>query len=266
MGARISSGFTIIETMLFLAVTGLLIMGALIGTGTALANQRYKDAVETFKNTVQTQYAELGSVKNDRSDTWACGSNAKPVTGTEFRGQSDCLVVGRYMVVNGSDISIYTVLANKNAGAAPKPTDVATLHDNYTYNVAPDVESRTMEWGTRIAWPTSGGGSRAPTIPPTVRTIGILFVRSPESGRIYTFSGDAIPSAPTAINNATFTDMIFAGETIPGQGGRTLCVQSGGGIFGGDRAVYIQTRASGSSSVEVRSNSTILSLGGDTQC
>lgn len=263
MGARISSGFTIIETMLFLAVTGLLIMGALIGTGAALANQRYKDAVETFKNTVQTQYAELGSIKNDRSDAWACGSNAKPVAGSEYRGQSDCLVVGRYMVINGGDISIYTVLANKNAGATAKLTDVATLHDNYTYNVAPDVEERTMEWGTQIAWPSSGGGSQSPTTP---RTLGALIIRSPESGRIYTFTGNAIPGAPSAINNTTFTDMIVAGDGIPGQGGRTVCVQSGGGIFGGDRAVYIQTRASGSSSVEVRSNDTIKALGGDTQC
>ena len=263
MGARISSGFTIIETMLFLAVTGLLIMGALIGTGTALANQRYKDAVETFKSVVQTQYAELGSVKNDRSDAWKCGSDAKPVTGSEYRGQSDCLVVGRYMTLNQKDISIYTVLANGNVGATPKPDDIATMKGNYTYNVTPDVESRTMEWGTEISWPSSGDGSHSPATP---RTLGILILRSPDSGQIYTFTSNAIPASSSAINSATFTNMMIPGDTIPGQNGRLVCVQSGGSIFGGDRAVYIQPRASAASAIEVRSNDTTATLGGNTKC
>ena len=263
MGARISSGFTIIETMLFLAVTGLLIMGALIGTGTALSNQRYKDAVETFKNLVQTQYAELGSIKNSRSDAWSCGSDAKPIAGSEYRGQSDCMIVGRYMVINQGDIAIYTVLAQEKAGATTKSPDVAVLKNNYTYNVTEEVENRTMEWGTQIAWPSSGSGFRSQTTP---RSIGILFVRSPESGRVYTFSSDDIPADAAAIDTTTFANMIVAGEAIPGQSQRTICVQSGGSIFGGDRAVFIASGASGASAVEVRSNDVIKTLGGDTQC
>lgn len=263
MGARISSGFTIIETMLFLAVTGLLIMGALIGTGTALSNQRYRDSVETFKNLVQTQYAELNSIKNDRTNAWTCGATAKPVAGDEYRGQSDCLIVGRYMIIDEGDISIFNVLARENAVTTTTSPDITVLRNNYTYNVADGVENRTMEWGTKIAWPSSGTGSRTPTSP---RTMGILFMRSPDSGRVYTFSSDTVPVEPAAINNATFTSMMFAGNAIPGQGQRTVCVESSGGILGGDRAVYMGASASTASAVEVRSNQTITSLGGDTQC
>lgn len=244
MGARISSGFTIIETMLFLAVTGLLIMGALIGTGTALSNQRYRDAVETFKNLVQTQYAELGSIKNDRENTWSCGSNAKPVEGNEYRGQSECLIVGRYMAINEGDVSIFTVLARENAITTPG-NDIASLRNNYTYNVADGIEKRSLEWGTSIGWPVGGADTR---------TLGLLFMRSPESGRVYTFSSDAIAADPDAINSTTFTSMINASTGIPGQGERTVCVKSSGGIFGGDRAVFITSRAAGASAVEVRSN------------
>lgn len=263
MGARISSGFTIIETMLFLAVTGLLIMGALIGTGTALSNQRYRDSVETFKNLVQAQYAELNSIKNDRSDAWACGASAKPVAGDEYRGQSDCLIVGRYMVINEGDISIFNVLAREKAVATTKSPDIEVLKDNYTYNVADGVENRTMEWGTKIAWPSAGTGSRTPTTP---RTIGVLFMRSPDSGRVYTFSNDTVPLEAEAINSATFTSMMTEGDAIPGQGQRTMCVASSGGILGGDRAVFIGSSASTASAVEVRSNETIETLGGATQC
>lgn len=265
MGARISSGFTIIETMLFLAVTGLLIMGALIGAGTSIANQRYKDSVETFKTLLQTQYSELGSIKNDRPDTLSCGTNAIPVTGSQFRGQSDCMIVGRYMTINAGDIAIYTVLAHANAGATAQPNDVASLNANYTYNVTPDVEDHTMEWGTQIAWPSSGGGARTPTTP---RTLGILIVRSPDSGRVYTFTSDSIPSSASTITNATFKSMIIAGNVQPGQAGRTVCVQSNGSILGGDEAVYLQTEAASASAVEVRSNSITLTIDGPggSQC
>lgn len=250
MGARNSSGFTIIETMLFLAVTGLLIMGALIGTGTALANQRYNDAVETFKGQVQAQYAELGSIKNSRPNTWSCGSDAKPVVGSEFRGQSDCTIVGRYMVINQSDISIFTVLAHKRAIAPDRANDIATLKLNYNFNVDGLSEDRTMEWGTEIARPTTEAAATTPA------SLGILFIRSPESGTIYTFTSNTVPAGVDAITTATITDMMSEASNVAnqGMGERTVCVKSGGLIQGGDRSIYLSPRAASASAVEVRNN------------
>lgn len=261
MGARISSGFTIIETMLFLAVTGLLVMGALVGTGTALSNQRYRDAVETFKNLVQSQYSELGSIKNARTDAWSCGSTAKPAEGNEYRGQSNCLIVGRYMTINDGDVEIFNVLAHKNAAATATSPDITVMRNNYTYNVADEVEQRTLEWGTKIAWTSAGQDAKTPRTP---RAIGILFMRSPDSGRVYTFTSDTIANDRAAINNATLRNMIVDGTTTPGQGERTICIESSGGILGGDRSVFIGARASTASAIEVRSNE--LAAAGTTKC
>ncbi len=258
MGARNSSGFTIIETMLFLAVTGLLIMGALIGTGTALANQRYNDAVETFKGQIQAQYAELGSIKNSRDNTWTCGSDAKPVEGSESRGQSECTIVGRYMLINQSAITIYTVLARERAVAPDRSTDIATLRLNYNFNVIEMSEDRTMEWGTEIARPTNEGGATTPA------SVGILFIRSPESGTIYTFTSNNVPPSTDAISTATFTNMMSEATNVAnqGMGERSICVRSGGLIRGGDRSIYLSPRAASASAVEVRSNN----MAGAAQC
>lgn len=264
MGARISHGFTIIETVLFLSVTGLLVMGVLIGTGTALNRQRYRDSVESFKDLMQTQYAEMGSVKNARSNTWNCDASATPTTGgTEIRGQSDCLIVGRYMRIEGQDISIYTVLARQTSTTV-RANDIATLDNNYAYNVSLDgVETRKMEWGTQLAWPTSGAGSKSPSAP---RLIGILFIRSPESGGIYTFTSDTIP-AEDSIGQATFKSIINAGvASFPGQGQRNLCVQSSGLFPSGDMSVYLSDYAASASSVEVRSNDFMSDQGISTRC
>lgn len=264
MGARLSPGFTIIETVLFLSVTGLLVMGVLIGTGTALNRQRYRDSVESFKDLLQTQYAEMGSVKNSRSNTWKCDAAAVPSTGgTVIRGQSDCLIVGRYMRIEGKDISIYTVLARQTS-TTKRATDILTLDNNYAYNVSPDnVEKSSMEWGTQLAWPTSGNGSKSPSAP---RSIGILFIRSPESGGIYTFTSDTIP-ADGAISQSTFNNIINAGTTsYPGQGSRNLCVQSSGLFPSGDMAVYLSSYAASASAVEVRTNDFMTAQGISTRC
>lgn len=52
-------GFTIIEVMLVLGLTGLLIVGMLGGTFTAIAHQRYNDSVRSFAEYLRTIYSEV---------------------------------------------------------------------------------------------------------------------------------------------------------------------------------------------------------------
>ncbi|MBO4855288.1 hypothetical protein J5500_02690 [Candidatus Saccharibacteria bacterium] len=58
-------GFTIIETMLFLALTGLMLVGALIGIGSNLARQRYKDSVQDIVTMIRNQYDYVTRVQID---------------------------------------------------------------------------------------------------------------------------------------------------------------------------------------------------------
>jgi type II secretory pathway pseudopilin PulG len=250
MGSYKTHGFTIIETMLFLAISGVLIVAMLAGTGVSIQIQRYRDAVETFKTTLQDQYSELTSVKNERDNTWNCDALGQTTEGgAEVRGQSKCVLLGRYVSVVGEDMVIYSVVGYPATTLSKTGNDVQKLIANYTLNISTVTkEDSKLEWGAQIAWPKTGTESRTPQTP---RSIAFLFVRSPDSGQIYTFTSDTVPTTPTP---GTLQGMLASGETIPGQAARTICIDSGGAFANADSSIYLYPYATGPSSIETRSN------------
>lgn len=254
MGTQFGRGFTIVETMLFLAISGVLIVTMVAATGAQVNIQRYRDAVETFKTTLQDQYGELSSVRNERDDTWGCNAAAQSQSGGNVaRGQStDCILLGRYLEVEDGAISIYSVLgAGENT--ASTGNDISRLLNDYTLNVSTVSEETTeMEWGTKLAWPSIGTGSGTST----PRNLAVLFLRSPHSGQIYTFTSDTVPTAPSPASLAT---MVVGGESVPGQRERVICIDSDGLFVNSNLSVYINSYATGPSSVESLSNDVIQS-------
>lgn len=258
MGIRKQDGFTIIETTLFLAVTGLLILAMVGGVAGSLNIQRYRDSVESFKSVIQEQYSALSSVQNGRSGDWSCDatSTISNEFGGEMRGQSDCLLVGKYMRIESGAISIYPVLAYENNSG--QIDDIQSMRQDYVINASTtQVEERRLEWGAQIAWAKEGLDDAAATTP---RNLGILFIRSPSSGRVFTFTSNAIP-AKDAFSSEVFRDMIIAGDANEGEGQteRMICIESGSVFVGGNMGVYIGPYASSASAVEVRTNDNPLS-------
>ena len=261
MDIRRIAGFTIIETMLVLAITGALVAAMFVGIGTSISIQRYRDAVTTFKDTLQEQYSALANVSNDRSNTWSCNSAAQTVEESgEARGQSDCVLLGRLVTVDAGEIGIYTVLGSQRASST-SGNDIAKLRSNYRLNVSSVVsESNALEWGTEIAWPRTGSGARTPTTP---RAISFLFIRSPDSGQLYTFTSDVAPANPTPAN---LQSMLVEGASIPGQHERTICIEPTDLIPGERMAIVMSQFAVGPGAIEVMTNQLLQSSGRTARC
>lgn len=281
MSKNISPGFTIIESMLFLAITGLLIAGMVVGVGSSIAIQRYRDSVTTLKAFLQTQYSEINNVSNTRDNTWSCdtatATTSQSGTGSaEAVGQSDCVVLGRYIEIRGDTQSVGVVTGFDN----PTPntgTDVNILKTGYTLGVSTTEQSiSTMEWGTEITWPISGTGSTATESVggTTPRAIGILIIRSPDSGLVYTFTIDN-PQPIAGVNNTLLSSMLVTGVTstsVAAQRQRTLCILPSGFnpvvnvLEGSKMAIYIRAYATNESAIETRSNEQQAVLGSTTRC
>lgn len=273
MGDRASSGFTIIEVILFLAVTGALIVGMMVATSLTLGVQRYRDATESFKTLLQDQYANLTSIQNSRDSDYSCNSQAAVSTGDEVRGQSNCVLLGKYMIIRGGDVTIYPVLGYTAPGTTANTNDITSLRDDYALNIdKSNPELRELEWESRISWITATNAVNPEDYgtPRTNRSIALLFVRAPGSGQIYTFSSNTVPAQSlidaTVGAPAYLRNMVVAGATVPGQKARTICLDSGGLTPIPNTSISIAAFASSSSSIEVRSNDVANAQGVAARC
>jgi len=261
MGTHSKPGFTIIETMLVLAITGVLIAGLLVGIGTSIGVQRYNDAVTTFKALLQDQYSKVSNVSNDRDNSWTCDASATPAQGSGglAPGQSDCVLLGRYVGIVDGDISMATVVGYQNATGA-STSDIQTVKDNYTLGLSQSsVDKKTLEWGTKIAWPQPRD--------PSPRSLGIFILRSPVSGTMYTFTSDSVTPIEAVSSLTLKTMLVETSASFPGQGERTICIDPDGAIVPEVRAVYMAQAASGPGSIETRTATTNAAAGGgDVKC
>jgi type II secretory pathway pseudopilin PulG len=120
------TGFTIIEVMLFLAISGFLLVGILAGTGTGIARQRYNDSVQNVARILREQYSAVintqipmresdGTCLNPNVDDLLSGgritggalgnffdASGNLIEGDNGRGRTSCLVYGM-MVTIGSN-------------------------------------------------------------------------------------------------------------------------------------------------------------------
>lgn len=229
-------GFTIIETMLFLGITGLLVVGVLAGAGSSINVQRYRDSVTSLQSILQQQYSDVSNVSNDHGLDWSCNDVAevKPLesNGSVSRGQSDCVILGRFITTydSGTALSIKNVIGHSSS-ATTVSNDIAVLK-SYTIKVSPrDQTIYTIEWDSSLVKP--GGNS--------VMDFSLLILRSPSSGIMRTFID---PSK--VIGDADIATLVNQSALLSVK----VCVNPNGLFVGGKTAVLITANATNASGVE----------------
>ncbi len=229
------AGFTIVETMLFLGISGLLIMGVLAGTGSSINTQRYRDSVTSLRAFLQGQYSEVSNVRNANTSVMCQGS---PV---DSRGRSDCVILGRLITtIDNKKLSVRDVIGYTNPNS-PQPTDDIAAIKQYNISVSSSglAETYEVEWGSSMMQDDGN----------TPIDFSMLIIRSPLSGVIRTFV--SIPSTPS-------TDLDSLVDTTKLTNDAKICVDSNGLLSGTKLAVYINKNATSASGIET--------LGDDSEC
>lgn len=174
-------GFTLIEVMLVLGLTGLLIVGMLGGTFTAIAHQRYNDSVRSFAEYLRTVYGEVLSPEslglgNSMSEAvfgkLLVFGYSYPDSADDTRSVYSATLIGDAKIPTSIDGTFMDELAAVNAHLYCGNTNSSSTQDYY----------RPL-WEAELA-KANNNHSRDPFVG------SIIIARSPTSGTVHTYYTD----------------------------------------------------------------------------
>ena len=233
--AKGHKGFTIIEVMLFLAVSGALAAGVLGGSSVAINNQRYVDAANSFKAVVQEEFINTTRVANLRDAKTNFTCPADPTSEARPRGASDCVIVGRLVSIATSGEMTRSNIIGVEPTVPTTPAPANDIEAIKAYQLTIDMlgqETTEMSWGTSIR---RGGEEN--------QAASIIILRAPSGNVLSLVDTQAITS------NDGLKDYInSANNSQP----KTLCVATSGWTVAQMQAVVIPAYASTPSVVEQR--------------
>lgn len=195
-GAKRQRGFTVIEVTLFLGITGMLFLIALLGTGNTIRSVRFSDSGRSLTAHIQRQYDDIINGLNTRSGSEACAAGVVG-PGTQAPGTSNCLMMGRLVVfsVNSSTVQVYNVIGTIPAGTVDytqSDTDLITAF-------RPQVVTNVGVQAYQIPWQAFVSGTKRTNDNQAIT--GLLLVRSPKSSRIVSYTYK--PASPTPAADLT---------------------------------------------------------------
>lgn len=212
-------GFTIIEVMIFLAISGLMLAMAVIGSGNLARQARFSDSINSFHSTLQRQYEEVVNGVNTRQDSDAgCVGGAPQQPGTD-----SCILLGKvisFSPLAGRTIKIRYVTDDPNPPYNATGTVLDQIQD--AGPVATDTGMTTYElsWGAefqtayRKSTVTAGDppASTKSGSPAFAKIANIAFLRSPNGSQIIPYyfysASDALNAVNAGLTRATADPLV----------------------------------------------------------
>lgn len=248
MKKQFPKGFTLIEIILFLAITSLMLTGVLASSGSSVSRQRYTDTAYSLQSSIQDLYTETLNTRNTTSTNITCqtdGSVGYGGAGSVPRGQTKCVLLGKYLTSSddGKTLISYSVVGYQST--TPTATDDLSVLRSYSMKTLPtSIEQESMQWGVAMQ-------KASPVGPPRFT---LLILRAPTSGVIRTFVAESNSSAIT-------NDLIVNSSSMQ----RTLVVCLDANDLtniGGRLGVKVLSGASSASGVEFLGSETKIADGG----
>ncbi len=177
------SGFTIIEVMLVLGLTGMLLIGLLGGTFSSIAAQRYSDSVRSFAEYLRQEYSEVLSPESlgaGNSQKYAVYGKAM-VFGYDYHSVDDnrkvysAILIGKADIPESIDGDFIDELANVEL----------EFYCGQPLATGADVKNTSVGyydplWQSDLTMPERKGINNAPFVGT------VIIARTPTSGAIHT--------------------------------------------------------------------------------
>ena len=219
-------GFTIIEVMLFLALSGVLLVGILGGLGGNLARQRYNDAVQDIASIMRDQYSFVSDTQitqRDKSDSYCYGLVQSDIGSEDarayfrslnssntddkiaYRGRSNCVIYGAVVSIAENYIETteligrdyFTIVKEREGTDNPVSSDLSDIEILKDVVSANNVALHcSLEGDDNDCYVRSADNSRIQNTKWGTRLLDpegqpihktLLIIRSPRDGSIRTY-------------------------------------------------------------------------------
>lgn len=188
-------GFTIIEVMLFLSITGLLLIGAFLASGSAVGQIRFTDGVRGLESFMKRQYEEVLSGVNSRPNNIRCSGSATS-SGTSSPGTSNCYLLGKAIVftAGSSEARTFYVVGSEPTIVDPDDSLDESLKSYAPATVTTESEAFSIPWDVYF---------RAGKRQDSQAINAIAFLRSPISSQVgvYLFNTSASITNPEPLSS-----------------------------------------------------------------
>lgn len=227
-------GFTIIEVMMFLAISSLLLMGVFMLSGNLINGTRFTDSVRGLEGFLQRQYDEVSSGVNTRDNTGCLGAPSTP-------GTSNCLLLGKVIVfrITTDTVDTYNVIGSEPAVQLSNPSLELLLASYNPQTVLASQASYTIPWGAKIRAGKRDSDNNS------VNAVALL--RSPASSQFATYHFTAPASGVILLKTAiplNATSASFDAFNTTGN----YCID--GQDTGSNRAAITFGKAQGSTAID----------------
>ena len=240
-------GFTIIEVMLFLAISGFLVVGIIAGTGVSISRQRYNDSVQTFTQFLREQYSSVTNIHiAERDNDGICygvnpetaigdgsitadeiAGGAGNISGESGRGRTSCLVYGimvTFGLNNGNEVQVSPLIGydiyefSNSEELINTKTDLELLKEASVSNLAIMASVDTLNSGSCYVRTTSGTSTSSLQWDAETQTTAagnqtlksvMLIFRSPKDGTIKTYVSNPTANEASSIQSNQLPESIF---------------------------------------------------------
>lgn len=215
MGRQIQTGFTLVEIILVIAVSGLIMLGVMDGAYRQVNEQNYRDGFEAFKDFIAGQFEDIEAVKNNKDNGCDSALSAK-------RGMGECFYSGKLIHIKAiagdeTEVTSYPVRSTVNS-LASTPT-LASVEALLSSDV--NVASYKIPWGMQARTPEP-----ASTV---IDHLFILVFRHPLTGN----TSSHFYVSPVGTNY--LTNIVQKGASVPPEaqvrgGDQIVCLSDANGI------------------------------------
>lgn len=212
-------GFTIIEVLLFLAISGLLLAVAIASVNLNIDNSRFNDAVRSTTSYLQKAYSEVSSGLSDRDASRGCDASGNITSSPTAVGMTNCVIMGRFIKLEGANFTSRYIVGSRATLVGLSADDSTAI-----LQMSPKVVGTNVYEGNYgIPWNIQAVNTTLPS--GTFGSAGLAIIRSPASGEILYYTQGNVTATEPTLDRSFIRDANLNKHVV-------VCFTDGGSRFG----------------------------------